>query len=126
MKSLVYSNTNKEKVNFLSRIFGVFSEEIVKIWCDNRKNKDFEYIGKPHINVGKKRPIKLDHLLKSNNTYFIVEKKKFMDTKVENYHHWMIPQNSLNVLKLGPKENQRIKAVKLGTYFLISQINQRK
>lgn len=77
MKSLLYSKENKLKVNFLSRIYGVFSEEIVKIWCDNENNKEFEYIGKPHINIGNRKPLELDHLLKSKNTYFIVEQKNF-------------------------------------------------
>ncbi|MBK9222222.1 MAG: hypothetical protein IPO16_08865 [Saprospiraceae bacterium] len=113
MNSLSYTKETKIKVNFLSRIFGVFSEEIVKIWCDNKNNNDFEYIGKPHIKEGNKRPIVLDHLLKSKNTYFIVEQKNFhgykngklssmedTDEFFKNFESWSI----------GKSKNQKSKA----------------
>jgi len=49
----IFDTSNSSKLNeprdkFLSRIFGIFSEEIVRIWCRSKKSP-FEDIGRPTI-----------------------------------------------------------------------------
>ena len=34
--------------NFISRIFGIFNEEIVRIWCGN-PNSSYEDLGRPSL-----------------------------------------------------------------------------
>lgn len=117
MKSLEYSKENKEEVNFLSRIFGVFSEEIVKIWCANDLiNEGYKYIGKPHIKIkDKKRPLELDHLLYSEikNEYYLVEQKSFhgyKNGKLASMEDTDIFLKSFKTWSRGKSKNQKSKA----------------
>ena len=50
---------------FLSRVFGIFNEEIIRIWCRN-ENSPFEDCGRPTVYVDEKR-YTLDFLLKDKD-----------------------------------------------------------
>lgn len=60
---------------FLSRIFGIFNEEIIRIWCENDKSP-FTNIGRPTIYDYNGKHFTLDFLLKdSENRLFVAEMK---------------------------------------------------
>ena len=60
---------------FLSRVFGIFNEEIIRIWCDN-KNSPFINLGRPTVYDKDGKHYTLDFLLqdKDGNT-FLTEMK---------------------------------------------------
>jgi hypothetical protein len=84
---------NMENAHFISRFFGIFAEEIVKIWAENGKN-EYNNLGKPsrydkgndycfkvnnlsnsECNGYKYSHITYDFLFEKDNEYFIVEQK---------------------------------------------------
>ena len=63
------------KDKFLSRIFGIFNEEIIRIWCENKKSP-FTNIGRPTIYDSNGKYFTLDFLLKdTENRLFVTEMK---------------------------------------------------
>ena len=82
---------------FLSRLFGIFNEEIIRIWCENR-NSPFDDLGRPTIYDSDGRHYTLDFLLKDKDgCVFLTEMKceieyqkyKFLtlaDSKQFNHH----------------------------------------
>lgn len=84
MKSLVIESKKDEvRVNFLSRFFGIFSEEIVKNWCSNPNNKNYTNIGRPTIHTQGGEKYTLDFYLQNKKTgkNYIVEQKSFYGYK---------------------------------------------
>lgn len=71
--------------NFLSRIFGIFSEEIVRIWCRDDRSP-YENLGRPTLHYEGK-PYTLDFLFRSRATgrVFVVEQK--CEIAFENYRY---------------------------------------
>lgn len=68
-------NGNSKRDKFLSRIFGIFNEEIIRIWCENEKSP-FTNIGRPTIYDDNGKHYTLDFLLKDNeNRLFVTEMK---------------------------------------------------
>jgi hypothetical protein len=74
-------NSNDPELNkrdkFLSRLFGIFSEEIVKCWCKNPKSP-YTNLGRPTLRTAEnKRGCTLDFTFESNedNSKYIVELK---------------------------------------------------
>lgn len=81
LDSLTFTKETKSQVNFLSKIFATFNQDIIKIWCDNPNNKQYNYVSRePIIVVGEERT-RLDHLLEKNGKNFIVEQKNFFGYK---------------------------------------------
>ena len=60
---------------FLSRIFGIFNEEIIRIWCDNKKSP-FTDVGRPTLYDGDGRHYTLDFLLEDRKGSFFVTEMK--------------------------------------------------
>jgi hypothetical protein len=78
METMRYSKENKAKVNFLSRFFGTFNQEILKLWCENENNKDFKYLkSEPSLYIDQNKKPRLDHLIEYKGKNFIVEQKAF-------------------------------------------------
>lgn len=66
---------NSSRDKFLSRLFGIFNEKIVRIWCNNSRSP-FEDLGRPTIYTQDKRYFTLDFLLKDqSDRTFITEMK---------------------------------------------------
>ena len=65
-----------QRDKFLSRIFGIINEEIIRIWCKNEKSR-FEDLGRPTIYDVDGRHYTLDFLLKDKETddLFVAEMK---------------------------------------------------
>ena len=60
---------------FLSRIFGIFNEEIIRIWCENKKSP-FIDAGRPTLYDSDGRHYTLDFLLKDQEgALFVTEMK---------------------------------------------------
>ena len=74
---------NSTKTNFLSRILGVFSENIVDFWLENEKCP-YRSLGRPSLySVDNKKLATLDFTFqnKSDNKNYIVEQKCFFGFK---------------------------------------------
>ncbi len=59
----------------MSRIFGIFNEEIIRIWCDNNKSP-FQNIGRPTIYDQDGKYYTLDFLLKDEKGHLFVTEMK--------------------------------------------------
>lgn len=77
IKQVISDERKAKKASFLSRVFGIFREEIVKYWVDNDQC-EYEDLGRPTIikksDGGK---VTLDYTFKKGETVFIVEQKNF-------------------------------------------------
>lgn len=76
----IFDRTNSERDKFLSRFLGIFSEEIVRIWCNSPKSP-YKNLGRPtikpiHTNSNEKGKT-LDFTLrhKTDNTILVTEMK---------------------------------------------------
>ena len=60
---------------FLSRVFGIFNEEIIRIWCENEKSP-FTNLGRPTIYDNDGTHYTLDFLLRDKNGQVFVTEMK--------------------------------------------------
>lgn len=80
----IFNDTlNTKQANFLSRIIGIFSEDVVRFWLENKKCK-YNFLGRPQVwteNDSKK--YSLDYLLQDKKTKkcYIAEQKCFFGFK---------------------------------------------
>ncbi|MBL1321612.1 MAG: hypothetical protein COA63_011205 [Methylophaga sp.] len=73
-EDLPYKGRSKRD-KFLSRIFGIFNEEIIRIWCNN-KNSPFIDLGRPTVYDNDGKHYTLDFLLKDDaGNIFLTEMK---------------------------------------------------
>jgi len=72
--------------NFLSRIFGIFNEEPVRIWCRN-KNSQYIDLGRPtyHLKKPKNRYYTYDFLFEKDGKRYVVEQK--CEIAYQNYKY---------------------------------------
>lgn len=82
---------------FLSRLFGIFSEEIVKIWCENNKSP-YKNIGRPTLITSDGNYYVLDFtFVDKENNKFIVEMKS--EIQYENYKYMVLdPDKNVDYL----------------------------
>jgi len=83
----IFCSKNVARDKFLSRIFGIFSEEIVRIWCRNPKSP-YENLGRPVLkNSLDERGWTLDYGLKSrkDGRVFVAEQK--CELEFQNYQY---------------------------------------
>ena len=83
----IFCSKRGDRDKFLSRIFGIFSEEIVRIWCTNPKSS-YENLGRPVLKkTANERGLVLDFTLKSNTDgrVFIAEQK--CELQYQNYKY---------------------------------------
>lgn len=79
----IFNSVSPNRDKFLSRIFGIFAEEIIRIWC-NDKRSTYENLGRPSIYSppNNRRPSTLDFTFRErNNTnkIYIVEMKCWLE-----------------------------------------------
>lgn len=78
---------NSMRDKFLSRVFGIFSEKIVSIWCklpSENKYKNYENLGRPTILYNGKR-FTLDFTLKNPEGIYVAEMK--CELEYDSYKH---------------------------------------
>lgn len=82
---------------FLARVFGIFSEDIIRIWCKN-PNSPYMDLGRPTVYLDNKKHYTLDFALKekrSGGFVFITEMK--CEIQYENYKYLRLTSyNQLN------------------------------
>ena len=82
----LFHASDKGRDNFLSRVFGIFSEEIVRAWC---RAEDCPYcdLGRPSLYENGRRVATLDFTLQSKRTgeIFVAEQK--CELAFENYKY---------------------------------------
>ncbi len=83
----IFCSKNVARDKFLSRIFGIFSEEIVRTWCKNPKSP-YENLGRPVLKDSPdERGWTLDYGLKSrkDGRVFVTEQK--CELEFQNYQY---------------------------------------
>lgn len=83
----LFRSANSPRDKFLSRLFGIFNEEIVRCWCRDNQSP-YRNLGRPTIKpAGKPRGYTLDFALesKSDNRVYIGEMK--CELEYENYRY---------------------------------------
>lgn len=88
---------NDRRGKFLSRLFGIFSEEIVNIWCENSQSP-YENLGRPTLIASDGKYYVLDFtFVDKENNKFIVEMKS--EIQYENYKYMVLdPNKDVNYL----------------------------
>lgn len=91
-----FNTKDSKRDNFLSRVFGIFNEDIVRFWCKNPKSK-YDDLGRPSLYNGDKYTgTPLDFCLrdKKNKHLFLGEQK--CELAYQNYK--FIELNSIDQL----------------------------
>lgn len=81
---------NDKKGRFLSRLFGIFSEEIVRIWAKNECSP-YTDIGRPTLYTDDGKHYTLDFTFEKDGKYFIVEMKS--EIQYQNYKFLTLDNN---------------------------------
>ncbi len=93
----IFKTEDNNQDNFLSRVFGIFSEDIVRIWCKNPQSQ-YTDLGRPSLYDKEDKYTKttLDFCLKNNDEdIFIAEQKS--ELAYQDYKY--IELNSIDQLK---------------------------
>ena len=83
----IFRDGPQEKGTFLSRVFGIFSEEIVRIWARDDKSP-YSLLDRRPTLYRKNRRYTLDFLLKNNGKIFVSEMK--CEIQFRNYKYWRL------------------------------------
>ncbi len=78
-------DTNGRRGKFLSRVFGIFSEEVVRIWCRD-ENSAYVDIGRPTIFNSIGKYVTLDFSMKDLNGRIFVSELK-CEIEYQNYKY---------------------------------------
>jgi len=78
---------NVKQDKFLSRLFGIFSEEIVRKWASKNTQAPYEDLGRPTLKKNGKKLCTLDFAFKDKHTgkVYVAEQKCWLE--YENYKH---------------------------------------
>ncbi len=90
----IFKTNNSDRDKFLSRLFGIFNEEIIRIWCRDSLSPYVD-IGRPSIYTDlEKRPSTLDFCLQNQKTgkLFISEMK--CEIQYQNYNFLTLTEPS--------------------------------
>jgi hypothetical protein len=81
-----HSAANRARDNFLSRLFGIFNEEIVRIWCRD-KRAPYEDLGRPTISADGGKGYTLDFTFRdrADGSVWVVEMK--CELAYDNYKY---------------------------------------
>lgn len=142
-------DTDKVRNKFLARVFGIFNEEIVRIWCNN-PDSPFEEMGRPTISSAEKqKPYTLDFTFRhrENNNVYIVELKSWIEYDNHRYLKYpfeifessfinkspafkafldlaVTPENYQVIVK--EKDNKRIKMNISGSILILPVVDERE
>ena len=83
----LFQEGTPEKGSFLSRVFGIFSEEIIRIWARDKKSPYNIHERRPTLYEGS-RSYTLDFLLEKNGELFVSEMK--CEIQYQNYKYWCL------------------------------------
>ena len=124
-------NSNDPELNkrdkFLSRLFGIFSEEIVKCWCNNPKSP-YTNLGRPTLRTAEnKRGCTLDFTFESNedNLAYIVELK----CELERHNYKYLKLKDISQLKHHQKKkafDRFVKIAKNPKEYIVTRKNENK
>jgi len=85
---------DSERGKFLSRLFGIFSEEIVRIWCGDTRSR-YEDLGRPTLKKnGEKRGRTLDFTFKSRKDGSIYVGELKCELEYQNYRYLTLKEPS--------------------------------
>lgn len=87
-------NSEAARAKFLSRVFGIFSEEIVALWASDERAPYKNLAGRPTLRThGERRGFTLDFLLqdRSNGKRYVTEMK--CEIEYQNFRYFVL-QNS--------------------------------
>ncbi|MGR8931617.1 MAG: hypothetical protein ACU836_13325 [Gammaproteobacteria bacterium] len=76
-----------EKGSFLSRVFGIFNEEIIRIWARDVRSSYNIHFRRPTLYEGS-RNYTLDFLFEKNGEFFVSEMK--CEIQYQNYRYWCL------------------------------------
>lgn len=82
-----FQNGSEAKGKFLSRVFGIFSEEIVRIWAMDKRSPYSVAERRPTIYDGSK-PYVLDFLFLRDGKSYVAEMK--CEIQYQNYKYWTL------------------------------------
>jgi len=116
---------SSEEQNFFSRLFGLFYEKIVPIWCNI--NKEYEYIeGRPSLYNLKNQYLHrtYDFVFKKNEKLFLVEQKNWI--AYENFKFLEINKNNLKKIKHHLDKDEELNKFCSDPKNYIVKVNQEK
>jgi hypothetical protein len=76
-----------EKGSFLSRVFGIFNEEIIRIWARDVRSTYNIHARRPTL-YEESRNYTLDFLFEKNGEFFVSEMK--CEIQYQNYRYWLL------------------------------------
>lgn len=80
----VFKTDNRARDKFLARLFGIFSEEIVRLWGQNPR-APYREVGRPTIYLPDGKRYTLDFTFCKDGRYFIAEMK--CELEYDNYRY---------------------------------------
>lgn len=83
----LFQDGSPEKGSFLSRVFGIFNEEIIRIWARDEKSPYNIHERRPILYEGS-RSYTLDFLFEKNSELFVSEMK--CEIQYQNYKYWRL------------------------------------
>jgi len=90
----IFKSTNPKQDKFLSRLFGIFSEDIVRTWCQDRR-APYQNLGRPTVRLrAERRGRTLDFTFQSrqDGRVFVGELK--CELEFENYRYLTLTSSS--------------------------------
>lgn len=90
----IFKSTNPNQDKFLSRLFGIFSEHIVRTWCEDRR-APYQNLGRPTVRLrGERRGHTLDFTFQSrqDGRAFVGELK--CELEYQNYRYLTLTSSS--------------------------------
>lgn len=83
----IFHTSNSAKDKFLSRLFGLFSEDVVRQWC-RCPDASYENLGRPTIKIpGEQRGYTLDFTLRDRTTGDLYVTEMKCELEFENYRY---------------------------------------
>ncbi len=83
----LFQDGSPEKGSFMSRVFGIFNEEIIRIWARDEKSPYNIQERRPTLYEGS-RGYTLDFLLEKKGEFFVTEMK--CEIQFQNYKYWRL------------------------------------
>ena len=90
MKDLaeIFKDGPHEKGSFLSRVFGIFNEEIIRIWARDYRSPYNNHEKRPTLYDLDNKPHTLDFLFEKDGKFYVSEMK--CEIQYNNYRYWRL------------------------------------
>lgn len=95
-----FHTTNSKRDKFLSRLFGIFSEDIVRYWCNN-KNSKYSDMGRPTLWAGNQHFPPLDFSFRDHSGKTFIGEQK-CELEYQGYQY--LELSSLNQVERHQRE----------------------